>query len=58
MRVALNARYSSDQQRVASIVDQQRTCREFVARQGWTVVADYTDAAMSGASLIARASKR
>ena len=52
MRVALYARYSSDQQRAASIADQQRTCREFAARQGWNVVADYTDAAMSGASLM------
>lgn len=52
MRVALYARYSSDHQRAASIADQQRTCREFAARQGWTVVADYTDAAMSGASLM------
>src|SRR5712691_425682 len=52
MRVALYARYSSDQQRAASIADQQRTCREFAMRQGWDVVADYTDAAMSGASLM------
>src|SRR5580704_14571456 len=52
MRVALYARYSSDQQRAASIADQQRTCREFAARQDWAVVADYTDAAMSGASLM------
>lgn len=51
-RVALYARYSSDQQRAASIADQQRTCREFAGRQGWTVVADYTDAAISGASLM------
>lgn len=52
MRVAQYARYSSDQQRPASIADQQRTCREFAARQGWTVAADYEDAAMSGASLM------
>ena len=52
MRAALYARYSSDQQRAASIADQQRTCREFAARQGWDVVADYTDAAMSGATLM------
>src|ERR1700681_4489704 len=52
MRVALYARYSSDQQRAASLADQQRTCREFAARQGWVVVADYTDPAMSGASLM------
>src|SRR5215471_1083511 len=50
MRVALYARYSSDQQRDASIADQLRDCRAFVARQGWTVVREYQDAAMSGAS--------
>jgi DNA invertase Pin-like site-specific DNA recombinase len=37
MRVAIYARYSSDNQRDASIADQLRICREFVARQGWTV---------------------
>src|ERR1035437_8203007 len=52
MRVALYARYSSDQQRAASIIDQQRTCHEFAARQAWDVVGDYTDAAKSGASLM------
>ncbi len=52
MRVAQYARYSSDQQRPASIADQQRTCRQFAARQGWTIAADYEDAAMSGASLM------
>lgn len=52
MRAALYARYSSDQQREASIADQQRICREFAARQGWKVVADFTDAAKSGASLM------
>src|SRR5687767_176393 len=52
MRVAQYARYSSDQQRPASIADQQRTCRQFAERQGWTVAADYEDAAMSGASLM------
>src|SRR6266851_3664902 len=53
MRVALYARYSSDQQRAASIADQQRTCRAYADRQkDWVVVADYTDAAMSGASLM------
>jgi len=50
MRVALYARYSSDQQREASIADQLRDCQRFVARDHWTVVQEYTDAAMSGAS--------
>jgi site-specific DNA recombinase len=52
MRAALYTRYSSDQQRAASIADQQRSCREFAERHGWTVVADYTDPAMSGATLM------
>ena len=52
MKVATYARYSSDHQRAASIPDQQRVCREFAVRQGWSVTADYTDAAASGASLM------
>lgn len=52
MRVATYARYSSDQQRAASITDQQRLCREFAARRGWTVAAEYEDAAISGSSLM------
>ena len=50
MRVALYARYSSDQQRAASIDDQLRECRAFAEREGWTVVEEYSDAAISGAS--------
>ena len=50
MRVALYARYSSDQQRDASIADQLRDCRQFVAREQWSVVQEHSDAAMSGAS--------
>jgi site-specific DNA recombinase len=52
IRVALYARYSSDNQRDASIEDQLRQCRERAAREGWQVVATYTDRAVSGASLI------
>jgi DNA invertase Pin-like site-specific DNA recombinase len=37
-RVALYARYSSDNQRDASIEDQLRQCRERAAREGWTIV--------------------
>ena len=37
-RVALYARYSSDNQRDASIEDQLRQCREHADREGWTVV--------------------
>lgn len=53
-RVALYARYSSDNQSAASIEDQFRICREHAARQGWTVAACYHDAAISGASMILR----
>ena len=53
MRVACYARYSSDQQRPASIPDQLRACREHAGHHsGWTVVADYTDSAISGATLM------
>jgi DNA invertase Pin-like site-specific DNA recombinase len=45
-------RYSSDTQRDASIEDQLRQCREYAARQGWTVVESYSDRAISGTSLI------
>jgi site-specific DNA recombinase len=34
MRVAIYARYSSDNQREASIDDQVRECRTFIDRQG------------------------
>ncbi|WP_183267562.1 recombinase family protein [Acidocella aromatica] len=51
-RVALYARYSSDLQRDASIEDQLRVCREYAAKQGWTVVDSYSDRAMSGASML------
>ena len=51
-RVALYARYSSDNQRDASIEDQLRQCRERAVREGWTIVETYSDRAISGASLI------
>ncbi|EAQ33953.1 recombinase [Nitrobacter sp. Nb-311A] len=52
MRVALYARYSSDNQRDASIEDQLRLCRARADREGWKVVGSYTDRAISGASLL------
>jgi site-specific DNA recombinase len=52
MKAAIYARYSSDNQRDASIADQLRICREFAARQGWTVVQEFTDHAISGATLL------
>ncbi len=50
MRAAIYARYSSDNQREASIEDQVRLCRARIEREGWTVVATYSDHAVSGAS--------
>jgi site-specific DNA recombinase len=52
MKVAIYARYSSDNQRDASIADQLRICREFAVRQNWTVVQEFTDHAVSGATLL------
>ena len=51
MRVAIYARYSSDLQDVRSIADQLGLLRDHAARQGLDVVAEFTDAAVSGASL-------
>ncbi|WP_371425115.1 recombinase family protein, partial [Tardiphaga sp.] len=52
MKVALYARYSSDAQRDASIADQLRVCRAHAERQGWQIIEEYTDHAISGASLL------
>ena len=51
MRVAIYARFSSDLQDVRSITDQVAAARDHTARQGWTVVAEFCDAAISGSSL-------
>jgi site-specific DNA recombinase len=51
-RVALYARYSSDLQRPASIPDQFRECRAHASARGWTIVAEYSDAATSGATML------
>ncbi|WP_419914596.1 recombinase family protein [Hoeflea sp.] len=53
-RVALYARYSSDNQSVSSIEDQFRICRDQAARDKWKVVGAYKDAAISGASVTLR----
>jgi DNA invertase Pin-like site-specific DNA recombinase len=52
LKVAIYARYSSDNQRDASIADQLRMCRLHAEKQGWHVVEEYTDHAISGASLL------
>jgi site-specific DNA recombinase len=52
MKVAIYARYSSDNQRDASIADQMRVCRAFAERQGWTIAEEYADHAVSGTTLL------
>ncbi|WP_164730361.1 recombinase family protein [Pelagibacterium montanilacus] len=53
-KVAVYARYSSDLQRERSITDQFAHCNEYARRQGYVVVANYSDSAKSGASLHGR----
>ena len=50
MRAVIYARYSSENQREASIEDQVRECRGLIDRQGWRYQHTYTDRALSGAS--------
>jgi DNA invertase Pin-like site-specific DNA recombinase len=45
---AVYARYSSDLQSPTSIEDQVRLCRAHADHHGWTVVATFEDAALSG----------
>jgi site-specific DNA recombinase len=52
MKVAVYARYSSENQREASIADQFRICRAYAEKQGWHIVEEYSDQAISGASLL------
>jgi hypothetical protein len=54
MKVAIYTRYSSDNQRDASIGDQFRICREFGQRQGWHIAAEYSDHAVSGVVVLTR----
>lgn len=48
MRVALYARFSTDLQRQTSIADQLRAARSRAAAEGWVVVAEHADEAVSG----------
>jgi site-specific DNA recombinase len=50
-RCAIYARYSSDLQSPTSIEDQHRLCRAYADRRGWTVVAVFEDAALSGSGV-------
>ena len=48
MKATTYARYSSDKQRETSIEDQVRNCLAYAKREGWDVVTQYADRAMSG----------
>jgi len=50
-RVALYARYSSENQRDASIEDQFEACRRYAAALSWQVVASFSDRAISGTTV-------
>ncbi len=52
VKVAIYARYSSENQRDESIADQLHVCRAFAERQGWAICEEYTDHAVSGATLL------
>lgn len=52
MRAVIYARYSSDLQSDRSIEDQLRDCRAHAVHQGFTVGQVYSDAAISGATLL------
>lgn len=54
LRAAIYARFSSDLQRDRSIEDQVALCREYAARNGYDVVAVFSDRAITGSSLILR----
>lgn len=48
MRAVTYCRFSTDNQRDASIEDQRRICHDYCKRQGWAVTKDYADKAASG----------
>ena len=52
MRAVIYARYSSNQQRDASIEDQIEVCKRYIDRESWRLVDIYEDRALSGSSAI------
>lgn len=48
MKAAIYARYSTDKQSESSITDQVRVCERLAERHGFQVVAQFSDAAISG----------
>jgi site-specific DNA recombinase len=54
MRVAIYARFSSDLQDARSITDQIALAHQHAVHQGWQITDEFTDAAISGASMANR----
>ncbi|MBY8824292.1 recombinase family protein [Sphingomonas colocasiae] len=52
LKVALYARFSSDAQKESSIDQQLRLLRERAANEGWQIVAEYSDKALSGSNML------
>lgn len=53
LKTALYARYSTDKQRETSIDDQLRAAHARAEREGWAIVATYTDEEVSGSTPVA-----
>lgn len=53
-RVAIYARFSTNNQTEKSIVDQVAQCEEFCRKKGWPVFRVYSDSGKSGASIHGR----
>src|SRR5262245_32919991 len=52
IRAVIYARYSSDNQRDASIEDQVRQCQARIEQEGWQIAKIYSDHAISGATTL------
>ena len=52
MRAVIYARYSSDNQREASIDDQVHNCHARIEAEGWKLTETYSDSAISGSSVL------
>lgn len=52
MRAVIYARYSSDKQSETSLADQVSACQSRAEREGWQVVANHTDNAISGSTQV------
>src|SRR5688572_12286794 len=54
LRAVSYARFSSDLQKDSSIADQQAICRIYCERQGFTLVEEFEDRALSGTTMLGR----